>query len=498
MDKLFFQETTPDHINLFRFLYCSALLYFIGTSYSTTSLESIYNTERFSPLPLFEAMGLGLIDLQSLLHLYKALLISLLFSALGIFTRVSLSISWISFFFFAGTLLGFTERPDSNYFIHSQNIIVFILFFLSVSPGISHWNISGFLRKKQVSPLLIPNWPVQIIILALALAYFGAGYCKVINSFLWADGYTLQGYLFEKYLVLDNNLNVFLAQQYILCLLLSIGILVLELTFFVILFWPRLTWYYVIPGLMFHLFIFLTMNLNFLDRFALVYLIFVKTTFFDWLHQELKDIFSRKQSTPTKDNSELPSSPSPSEQVDKQINKPIEKKEPAEKQPKQESVKHPTLINKQKSKFFILSVFGVLLYCIIGRVESWPFTDYQIFQHRTNYTKQANVLRFLGQSKEGKQGWITKSILGESIISMNIRVASYLKHYKKGGKNLLEELMAKIAKRASLKSPGKYKRIFLFRRRVIKDSSGKFHIKEQALEAKKVPKQAPSIKSQKK
>ena len=182
-----------------------------------------------------------------------------------------------------GTHLGFGKSPHTNYVIHSHNIVVFVLFILAIAPHAGEYGWDGLRRRgwrwwpSGGQPALATAWPRQLIILTLALAYFGAGYCKIASHLLWADGYNLQAYLMGKHLLLDCPVGAWIADSYWLCLLLSIATLALELTFFLILFFPRLTWLYVLSAISFHAAVYLTMRINFFPYYGFTLLVFI-----DW------------------------------------------------------------------------------------------------------------------------------------------------------------------------------------------------------------------------
>jgi hypothetical protein len=176
-----------------------------------------------------------------------------------------------------GTYWSFNKAPDTNYVTHSQNILFWVPLILAASPGVAEYTILNL--KKWISgsrsQVRIPNFGTQMIIATLALSYFSAGYCKLSADLMWADGDTLQVYILEKHLLLDIALGNFIAQSYWLCLLLGWATLVFELGFMVVIFATKLRPVFAVAGLLFHLGIFLAMDINFLTHMCLVYLIFL-------------------------------------------------------------------------------------------------------------------------------------------------------------------------------------------------------------------------------
>jgi hypothetical protein len=141
--------------------------------------------------------------------------------------------------------------------------VPFILLILSLSPDTR--------RRPRV-----PIWPIRLVKILLAFAYFGAGYTKVeAGGLLWADGVTLQGYLLMKYLEADAQMGFLVAQSYWACLTLSVLTIAWELTFPVILWLDNrhpVTRLYVTAGILFHLTIAATMKIaHFLPFMGLTY-----------------------------------------------------------------------------------------------------------------------------------------------------------------------------------------------------------------------------------
>ncbi len=475
LEKLFFQKISSKDLNLFRFLYCGSLIIYIVNSFPEVAIR--YAKGMYNPIPLFELVGLGLMDYQSLYYIYLTLVVSLTLAMLGILTRVSLYISWICFFLYMGTKLGFAKMPGSNYVYHSQNIIVFVLFILSVSPGISDWGIVSFFRKnrkKQIySPPHIPNWPTQLIKSTIALAYFGAGYCKIATSFLWADGYTLQAYFLHRHILLDMELSGFLAQFYYLCLFLGIASLILELTFFLIIFFPRLAPFYVFSALMFHVSVIFTMDINFLKTFALVYLVFIRVSFFSWLYEEIRYLLGKEPAVNYKETENLDELGDSEKDSKTEASKSISEVDKTNNDETNES-------NRKKSSYLrgkcvVLGVIGTLLLCIFARIESWPFTDYRVFQSRNHYSK-VEALRIAAKDKDGHYRWVPVSVLGSVSVYIDQILRGALIKHKNGDKETLEALMRNLIGNIPAEFRKHYQHIAVVQLIVKKDAQGKFEV----------------------
>lgn len=424
----FFQPADAFSLSLFRFLYATLLIVTLlqrGDRYLQR-----FETTTWYPTPLFELLGVPLLSLQSFQILQGVLLASLAFLAIGLFTRTAASVSWIAFFLVMGTSLGFGKSPHTEYVVHSTNIVVVVLFVLSVAPGVATYGIDGWRRRgwrwhPDERGRAISAWPTQLIKLALALAYFGAGYCKIATSPLWADGYTLQAFLMSKYLILDCETGAWVAQNYWLCLLLGIATLVLELTFFLVVFYPRLTWWYVTAAIGFHTSIYLTMQINFFPYYGLTFLIFLDwptiRTIGSWFAKPGQSVLASE----TIGRAAAPLTVARNVSV---------------------GARGSTLGDTLAARAVVVGLWGLLAVCIFARVEAWPLTDYRVFNSR-NRIQRVCVYRLAGIDETGKQAWIPQSWLPLSPTSMNGRFQAHMRHGTEAdAQTMLEEMAAFIAK----------------------------------------------------
>lgn len=410
--KHFFSTTPSIGINIFRFLYCSCLIY-------SVYMEGYQlKSGTFTPLRLFKFFNIPLLTEFEYFMLFVVLIIALVFSAIGFYTRMSLAISSLCFFIYHGTILSFQKSVFSNYVIHSENIAVFILTILSIAPGIATYSLDK-LRDLRHQVLMIPNWPVQLIKLTIGLAYFGAGYSKVISSPLWVDGYTLQAYLLDKYLLLDIPWAYWLAQQYWLCVALSLFTVFLELTFFLVVFFPRLTRIYVLAGLGFHFGTLFVMGVNFIKVFLLSYLVFVEWPF----------KLGAKTSGP-KTNINF-------------IN---------------------SILLKRNISAAIVSFFSlVLVSCIIFHIQAWPLSGYGVFPLRSHFSK-VKVYRLQGRDRQGQLFWLPANYLNATptavyrLVTKSIDIVSL---------SDLEAIVKPYLKTENLNFLNKTSKIILLRRQII-------------------------------
>ncbi len=419
LKSFFFQPADSKSLSLFRFLYCSLLIWRIARDGAVHL--SKFGIATWNPIPLFDWFGVGLMSREAFQVLQVVLVAALALTAVGAFTRIAAHVAWISFFFYMATFLGFSKTADSSYVYHSKNIVVFILFILAVAPGVSAWGLDGWRRRgwkwrpSETSETTISNWPSQLIKVTLGLAYFGSGYCK---HFLWADGYTLQAYLTSKHLLLGESTQwgMWLAEQYWICLFLSISTVILELTFIVVVFFPRLTWFYVFGGLSFHSMVWVTMKISFFPYFGFVYLIFLDWPTLTRLATPIRYVWNRFGADARRAMSAAVAN-------------------------RTTQVVGDTLHARRT----ILGMSGMLLFCVIARVECWPLTDYRVFQSR-NHLSRVEVYRFATVDRNGNLTWVEREDLPISPTALNSRC----QHGDDAARQrILDEVATHIAKSAS-------------------------------------------------
>jgi hypothetical protein len=408
LQKHFFGAAPAQSLSLFRFLYCLSIAWYVANGLG--GRLRFFEGTTWYPIPLFELCHVPLMSAAAFHALHYVLLAALFLTAFGAFTRFSATVAWIAFFFYMGTYLGFTKSPHTNYVVHSTNIVVFVLLILSLAPKIGCYGFDGWRSRGWrwscrgqlgQAAALVSAWPTQLIKLALGIAYFGAGYCKIVTNIFWADGETLQAHLMSKHLLLDCELGASIAQNYWLCLALGIGTLVLELTFVSVVYFPRLKWLYVLGSLSFHTAIYLTMKINFFPFFCCTLLIFLDWTTLTALAASLRktlDWLSRSL-------------------LGRQVS--VEGSLPAAAMP-------ATYGDTRGARLVVLGIATLLWVCVFGRIESWPLTDYRVFQGRHKLSS-VRVYRLAGVDAHGEWEWIGRfavPILPEYI---NGRVTTYVK-----------------------------------------------------------------------
>ena len=134
IERHFFKPADAQSLSLFRFLYCATLVWKITGGLA--SYEKQFAKGMYNPIPLFELFGFNEpMSFEVFPFVHYALLLSLVVAGIGLFTRTALTASWVLFFIYFGTVLGFSKSAHTNYVYHSKNIVVFVLLILSLAPG---------------------------------------------------------------------------------------------------------------------------------------------------------------------------------------------------------------------------------------------------------------------------------------------------------------------------------------------------------------------------
>lgn len=447
--KHYFQPEPAQSLSLFRFLYCTSLFWTILSS-SAGHLKKFDGTTWY-PTPLFELLHIPLMSAELFQVVQHVLLAALALTALGVFTRASASVACAAFFLYMGTYLGFGKSPYTSYVVHSQNIVVFVLGILAIAPGVGVYGFDGWRLRNwrwrvrewpetRGDTAKISAWPRLLVMLTLGLAYFGAGYCKLASHLLWADGYTLQGHLLSKHLLVDSPAGAWVAQSYWLCLVLQIATLVLELGFFAAVYFPRWRWLFVLSSIGFHSSIYATMHINFFPYFGSTLLVFLDWPTVLWIAAPLR-LLAKRMGWYSASAAAAPVAAMPRPMF----------------------VEYLPLGDTLFARRAIMGLAIFLFVCVVARVEAWPFTDYRVFTDRL-HPGEVRVHRLAALDADGILHWIPPGWVPQSPTTINSRVRAHLaKDDTAAIQGLLRELGAHVA---SKDTEGRFHRVVFVERKL--------------------------------
>ena len=208
-----------------------------------------------------------------------AMVVSLVFSTAGFLTPISTKTSFLLVLLYQGLVRSF------GHFNHDEMLGVYCLAVLAFTPCGDEFSLDQYLRKtRRDRPAFAYAYPILLMQLLMAWVYFSSVLIKLRAT---GFGYTSQDNLpaLAIYHSLDNlhdtsyRLAFWLPQvkQY---LPVAVGMVLLwEFFFPLAVFFPRLRWWILGAGIVFHLSTLFFMNIFFPHQLAL-YLLFVNWDYF--------------------------------------------------------------------------------------------------------------------------------------------------------------------------------------------------------------------------
>src|SRR5262249_51770337 len=137
---------------------------------------------------------------------------------IGLFTRTS------AFMFALGSWILAAHNYSYGEKHHTEALLCIFLALLAFSPSgdrlsidaiIRRWHPHSFEGLLSGGKVTTASWPLKLMRILLALAYFSAGICKLFfGGLAWMNGYTLQKYLFAAAIPRELPLGIWLAQQH--------------------------------------------------------------------------------------------------------------------------------------------------------------------------------------------------------------------------------------------------------------------------------------------
>lgn len=276
LSKRLYLEVPSLNIALFRLIFCwLTAIYFLLLS---PVHNYLFETHSYWTPEIGDAFVRMLVDYYNysiaglpLFYVLRALFIAaLVFAGAGLFARQALTASAVFHFLY--------EYPlGSTYMPYTTNSVFFILVILSFSPGVDAVSVDQRWRGRA-APRTSPYWPLWLVQFILSINYFCSAISKIQGAGLnWFNGQSLQIYMFDRHMAIGSPVAELISRSPGLAALVANATFFFEATFFLVLFRPKLVRYYVAAGLLFHIAIYLTFELNFVWLFCTAYLAFV-----DW------------------------------------------------------------------------------------------------------------------------------------------------------------------------------------------------------------------------
>ncbi|HEX6105208.1 MAG TPA: HTTM domain-containing protein [Gemmatimonadales bacterium] len=219
----------------------------------------------------------------------------------GLFTRTSLFLLALGYWILIGHAYSYADVH------HPQALWAIFLMLLPFSPAGERLSIDALLRRRRgagaggsepaAGRSELVMWPLKLTHVLLAATYFSTGITKLISGGLaWMNGYTLQNHLLSDAIARDIPIGVWLAQQYELCVLLSVGTILFEVFYFVSLFVPRTAPLFFLGGILFHVGLYVTAGHPFFPHIMLnaILLLFLDPAWFPNRIRRLEEALGRR------------------------------------------------------------------------------------------------------------------------------------------------------------------------------------------------------------
>ena len=214
---------------------------------------------------------------------YWVTLIAGMMALIGLRTNLGLWIFALGNLFIQAYIYSFGD------FHHPEALMLITLLILAFSPAGGVLSVDDLWRRLQLNSKerkfekfditkeqsIFAGWPILLIQWMVSMIYLSSALWKLAKGgTTWMNGYTLQYYLLQDGLRWGSNLGVWLGQHHSLVRMLSWLTILFEGTFFAVLIFPRLAWFYVPMGAALHTGIYLAMRAPFFQYLA-IYAIFV-------------------------------------------------------------------------------------------------------------------------------------------------------------------------------------------------------------------------------
>ena len=204
-----------------------------------------------------------------------ALLISAIFALIGFFTRTSLMICAVSFFYLQSYMYSFGD------YHHPEAAMFFMILALALSPSGGVLSVDNYLRRRSGTENDLhtrstdAGWAIKFMQWFFVLMYFSAFWAKLtIGGLSWMNGYTLQFYLIQDGLRHGGALALWMSQYHTLIMLGQIAVMIFQATFFLEVVYPKIRWLYIPAGFSLHIAIYVLQGAPFFTWMAL-YTIFI-------------------------------------------------------------------------------------------------------------------------------------------------------------------------------------------------------------------------------
>jgi predicted DCC family thiol-disulfide oxidoreductase YuxK len=280
-DRFWFEPTTADNLGLARILvFGSMAIFYFSTPYlfpawgwhETFNEWGGVSSVFWKPIWLFRVLHLPQLSVPAISVMDAVWKLSLVLSAIGLFTRFSATVSFI----FSVYLFGLANNFGKTH--HLEILLLWAFLIMAFSRCGDSWSVDRLIKTARTGngPEWEPRkfsgeytWPIRLIWVVMAMIYFEAGISKLRHSgTAWVTGDAMSFFLLRaQYHVTDAeplaNWGLWVASHGWSSHLLAFMGLSLELSYPLALFSKRLRWIIMPSGMMMQTGIAVLMGPNF-------------------------------------------------------------------------------------------------------------------------------------------------------------------------------------------------------------------------------------------
>lgn len=266
-NRFWFSEGSLARLGLFRICILLVALYAVlggarTNFHDAAGRDGLALAREWQPIYAFEVLGIEPPGLTVTRIAFAAAVAAIALGILGLFTRTSSALAAALTFYWCGLTYSFGQ-------VHHEKVaLIFALIALPLSPCGARYSIDALIARArragrggdpsevpEVSPFA--GWALRFTQITVALGYFFAGATKLaISGIEWVNGYTLQAILLGK----GSPWSAALSQSVELSMLMSAGLLAIQISFPLIFLHPVLRWFFVPGAITFHLLARMTMD----------------------------------------------------------------------------------------------------------------------------------------------------------------------------------------------------------------------------------------------
>ena len=258
INQLFYVETTSKNIEVLRILFFG---YFLFVSYELCNDLLLIQPLRpfYKPILWLRVFNIPFPDYATVITIGAFWWILTILVILKIRTVLFSGISLFLFIIVQCWVFSF-EKMDHSY---ATLTYAFIL-------------VPFLFDEQKKNDLVFNSWSLQLIRISIAMVYFLSSLEKIfISQLSWLKPDTLKTYMRFH----ETSLSAFIIQHDLLCILISVGTILFQLSFILIIFFPGLKWIWIVGGILFHTGTLLVMEIGHpLNPWILVYIFFIDWT----------------------------------------------------------------------------------------------------------------------------------------------------------------------------------------------------------------------------